>query len=273
MKRPPAMSRPRPRRDGSLTMAHGWLILADDLTGAADCAIAFGRRGHAAAVTWGDDRRCQGSPACRFWRTTPTAGPRRPRRLRAATPMYWTRLSEPGRHPVQEDRFDAARTARRRDGRGDRASEVTVGFGVRGFRAGLSGHRPHDRRGPRPRQRPPARGSGGLAARPQLSERRSRRRPRHRRHSRREGPALATVRGGGSRARLRATGRARATSSRSAMPRPRTTCTASRRRACRRRQRPFFIGSAGLAHALAAVDAGACHRAARGFAAQRRPAR
>src|SRR4051812_41072880 len=34
-------------------MARGWLILADDLTGAADCAIAFGRRGRAAAVTWG----------------------------------------------------------------------------------------------------------------------------------------------------------------------------------------------------------------------------
>jgi uncharacterized protein YgbK (DUF1537 family) len=35
-------------------MARGWLILADDLTGAADCAIAFGRRGHAAVVTWGE---------------------------------------------------------------------------------------------------------------------------------------------------------------------------------------------------------------------------
>ncbi|HEY0329336.1 MAG TPA: four-carbon acid sugar kinase family protein [Rhodopseudomonas sp.] len=35
-------------------MAHGWLILADDLTGAADCAIAFGRRGRAAAVSWGE---------------------------------------------------------------------------------------------------------------------------------------------------------------------------------------------------------------------------
>jgi D-threonate/D-erythronate kinase len=35
-------------------MARGWLILADDLTGAADCAIAFGRQGHAAVVTWGD---------------------------------------------------------------------------------------------------------------------------------------------------------------------------------------------------------------------------
>jgi uncharacterized protein YgbK (DUF1537 family) len=35
-------------------MARGWLILADDLTGAADCAIAFGRKGHAAVVTWGD---------------------------------------------------------------------------------------------------------------------------------------------------------------------------------------------------------------------------
>ncbi|CCD88539.1 conserved protein of unknown function [Bradyrhizobium sp. ORS 285] len=33
----------------------GWLIVADDLTGAADCAIAFGRRGRAAAVTWGED--------------------------------------------------------------------------------------------------------------------------------------------------------------------------------------------------------------------------
>jgi uncharacterized protein YgbK (DUF1537 family) len=31
-----------------------WLILADDLTGAADCAIAFGRRGREAVVTWGD---------------------------------------------------------------------------------------------------------------------------------------------------------------------------------------------------------------------------
>lgn len=40
-------------------MGARWLILADDLTGAADCAIAFGRRGLAAAVGWGvaaDDR-------------------------------------------------------------------------------------------------------------------------------------------------------------------------------------------------------------------------
>lgn len=35
-------------------MSGRWLILADDLTGAADCAIAFGRRGLAAAVTWGE---------------------------------------------------------------------------------------------------------------------------------------------------------------------------------------------------------------------------
>jgi D-threonate/D-erythronate kinase len=35
-------------------MARRWLILADDLTGAADCAVAFGRRGHAAMVMWGD---------------------------------------------------------------------------------------------------------------------------------------------------------------------------------------------------------------------------
>lgn len=33
-------------------MTNNWLILADDLTGAADCAVAFCRRGHTAAVTW-----------------------------------------------------------------------------------------------------------------------------------------------------------------------------------------------------------------------------
>ena len=31
----------------------GWFILADDLTGAADCAIAFARRGQASTVSWG----------------------------------------------------------------------------------------------------------------------------------------------------------------------------------------------------------------------------
>jgi len=35
-------------------MPRRWLIIADDLTGAADCAIAFGRRGREAVVTWGD---------------------------------------------------------------------------------------------------------------------------------------------------------------------------------------------------------------------------
>lgn len=35
-------------------MGPRWLILADDLTGAADCAIAFRRRGGAAAVLWGE---------------------------------------------------------------------------------------------------------------------------------------------------------------------------------------------------------------------------
>jgi uncharacterized protein YgbK (DUF1537 family) len=33
-------------------MPQGWLILADDLTGAADCAIAFARRGLEASVGW-----------------------------------------------------------------------------------------------------------------------------------------------------------------------------------------------------------------------------
>lgn len=35
-------------------MTQRWLILADDLTGAADCAIAFARRGLASAVSWGE---------------------------------------------------------------------------------------------------------------------------------------------------------------------------------------------------------------------------
>ena len=35
-------------------MASRWLIVADDLTGAADCAIAFARRGRASTVTWGE---------------------------------------------------------------------------------------------------------------------------------------------------------------------------------------------------------------------------
>jgi uncharacterized protein YgbK (DUF1537 family) len=34
-------------------MGARWLILADDLTGAADCAIAFARRGYQAVVSWG----------------------------------------------------------------------------------------------------------------------------------------------------------------------------------------------------------------------------
>jgi D-threonate/D-erythronate kinase len=45
---------PAGRRDRSLTMSRRWLILADDLTGAADSAAAFGRRGHAAMVIWGE---------------------------------------------------------------------------------------------------------------------------------------------------------------------------------------------------------------------------
>lgn len=35
-------------------MSQRWLILADDLTGAADCAIAFARRGLSASVGWSD---------------------------------------------------------------------------------------------------------------------------------------------------------------------------------------------------------------------------
>ncbi|KAB1072290.1 four-carbon acid sugar kinase family protein [Methylobacterium planeticum] len=44
-------------------MAGRWLILADDLTGAADCAIAFGRRGREAAVTWGEAPAARGEAA------------------------------------------------------------------------------------------------------------------------------------------------------------------------------------------------------------------
>ncbi|GAB3121340.1 four-carbon acid sugar kinase family protein [Novispirillum itersonii] len=36
-------------------MATRWLVLADDLTGAADCAIAFAQRGAGAVVSWGQD--------------------------------------------------------------------------------------------------------------------------------------------------------------------------------------------------------------------------
>lgn len=43
-----------PRRQAVPEMDQRWLILADDLTGAADCAVAFRRRGIAAAVTWGE---------------------------------------------------------------------------------------------------------------------------------------------------------------------------------------------------------------------------
>jgi uncharacterized protein YgbK (DUF1537 family) len=37
-------------------MATQWLVLADDLTGAADCAITFAKRGLDAVVTWKDNR-------------------------------------------------------------------------------------------------------------------------------------------------------------------------------------------------------------------------
>ncbi|TCR62286.1 four-carbon acid sugar kinase family protein [Bosea sp. BK604] len=44
-------------------MSGRWLILADDLTGAADCAIAFARRGLAAGVSWGDGVASEAQPA------------------------------------------------------------------------------------------------------------------------------------------------------------------------------------------------------------------
>lgn len=44
-------------------MSRRWLILADDLTGAADCAIAFARRGLAAGVSWGDATEAGAQPA------------------------------------------------------------------------------------------------------------------------------------------------------------------------------------------------------------------
>jgi len=37
-----------------------WLILADDLTGANDCAVAFARHGHTATVTWGEADPAEG---------------------------------------------------------------------------------------------------------------------------------------------------------------------------------------------------------------------
>lgn len=44
-------------------MSGRWLILADDLTGAADCAIAFARRGLAAGVSWGTAAEADAQPA------------------------------------------------------------------------------------------------------------------------------------------------------------------------------------------------------------------
>ncbi|GAB0117744.1 four-carbon acid sugar kinase family protein [Acidisoma sp. 7E03] len=42
--------------DGGVMDAGGrWLILADDLTGACDCAVAFATRGRRASVTWGGE--------------------------------------------------------------------------------------------------------------------------------------------------------------------------------------------------------------------------
>jgi uncharacterized protein YgbK (DUF1537 family) len=38
-----------------MTMSTGWLILADDLTGAADCGIAFAKQGVESVVTWGTE--------------------------------------------------------------------------------------------------------------------------------------------------------------------------------------------------------------------------
>jgi uncharacterized protein YgbK (DUF1537 family) len=40
--------------NGPSNIPRRWLILADDLTGAADCALAFGKRGREAVATWGD---------------------------------------------------------------------------------------------------------------------------------------------------------------------------------------------------------------------------
>src|SRR3712207_2127418 len=49
-----APARSRPGLPGGTDMGAKWLIVADDLTGAADCAIAFAKEGVAAAVGWGD---------------------------------------------------------------------------------------------------------------------------------------------------------------------------------------------------------------------------
>ena len=194
MKRPPAMSRPRPRRDGSLTMAHGWLILADDLTGAADCAIAFGRRGHAAVGDVGRDRRCSGSPACRFWPMMRRAEALRPRPPRAATPMCWRAC--PSRDVCCSRKSNSTL-------RGQPAAEIAAAlahlksrsgsaFGVFAPAFPATGRTTVDGRVRVKGRR--ARGDRGLAARPQLSQCRSRRRSRHRGRSQREGQACDRAR-------------------------------------------------------------------------------
>ncbi len=44
-------------------MSERWLILADDLTGAADSGVAFAKRGLSAEVVWGEHAREQGEVA------------------------------------------------------------------------------------------------------------------------------------------------------------------------------------------------------------------
>jgi uncharacterized protein YgbK (DUF1537 family) len=49
------------RCSGGITLIGRWLILADDLTGAADAGVAFARRGWAADVAWEMERQ---GPTC-----------------------------------------------------------------------------------------------------------------------------------------------------------------------------------------------------------------
>ena len=149
----------------SLTMTRRWLIFADDLTGAADCAIAFCGRGLAAVVTWGDigNVRTRQKPILAYdiasRGLSVDAAIARHRDLLASQPVS-------GRLFFKKIDFDLAGAASSGDCGDARMSGITIGFGIWSACSGLSCGRPHDQGRPHPGQWPCARGNRPLATRP-----------------------------------------------------------------------------------------------------------
>ena len=112
----------------SLTMTRRWLILADDLTGAADCAIALGGRGLAAVVTWGDigNVRSRQEPILAY---DTQAGVFRPMPPLLVTETCW-RAASVRAFLLQKDRLDLAGAACSGDCGDARMSAITIGFGI-----------------------------------------------------------------------------------------------------------------------------------------------